>query len=335
MQSAAAYGAHMICPNCGSNQCQRLEVIYDAGTNLNSSSSAGVGLIAGRLGVAGAKSFGISRSLQATKISPPTQKNLFPAVLVFALGIFLLAVSNYILGGLVFVGGGMLLFSYLYDNHVFHPKRLSEWLRMWMCNQCGWQFDPQGVSNPLPQSPPLRASILALTALATIAVGVAFSRSVTPEAASNTVDRAVNAATIATVSNSITPEAPAADNASLAASTDTAPAGNGTASEASTVVTNAANQAPVAAPLRSPNGSPILSRNEMDWRKMVWCVINRTPILAQQGQDRAAIKSQIQAECVNDSVTDGFMTQSVANVAADKMVDRRLGELRFADRPTP
>jgi hypothetical protein len=63
---------------------------------------------------------------------------------------------------------------------------------------------------------------------------------------------------------------------------------------------------------------------------MVWCVINRTPLLVEQGQGRAAIKSQIHADCVNDSVTDGYMTEAGAQAATDKMVDRRLGELRFA-----
>jgi hypothetical protein len=94
--------------------------------------------------------------------------------------------------------------------------------------------------------------------------------------------------------------------------------------------TYASPQTPATVSEPASTGSPPLNRNEMDWRKMAWCVINRTPILVQQGQGREAIKSQIHADCVNDSVTDGYMTEAGAQAATDKMVDRRLGELRFA-----
>jgi hypothetical protein len=324
----------MNCPSCGSNQCQRLEMIYDAGTKLHSSSFAGIGAIGRNIGVSGGRSTGVSRSIQAIKISPPVARSMALPALIFLIGMILLPNGNIVLAGLLFVGGGLVLFFTGYYNQVIHPKIFSAWRGRWMCNQCGMQYDPQGSTTPISESPPLKVSVLALAALTAVAGGVAFARTMSPGVAINSIVPADKGATIAGDLNSATSDAPPPTETNPApADADIAKVDNGIASAPTSV-----NSTPILPPAQTPatvsepasTESPPLNRNEMDWRKMVWCVINRTPLLVEQGQGRAAIKSQIHADCVNDSVTDGYMTEAGAQAATDKMVDRRLGELRFA-----
>lgn len=65
----------MHCEKCGSENTQRLQVIYDGGTqDLRATShTAEVGSISGALGFGGAvtKTAGTSRSVLAQKASPP------------------------------------------------------------------------------------------------------------------------------------------------------------------------------------------------------------------------------------------------------------------------
>jgi len=138
----------MICPNCGSDNTQRLEVIYDSGTsNINTTGvTSGVGLARGLGGGAAVtKTSGVSRTTMAVKAAPPIKKKwIFLALIAFV--VLLVGISSGSIGGILFGvglagGAGYLCYKMsIYNNHVW-PGLYQTWLRSWMCNKCGATYE--------------------------------------------------------------------------------------------------------------------------------------------------------------------------------------------------
>lgn len=147
----------MKCPDCGSENCQKLEVIYDEGTQNVSATGRTRGMAVGLVGSHPAIGFGsattttagVSRSRLAEKAAPPAMR----------------PVRNWFITGFV----AFVVFSFMSDwapwtwlvaplavlalcvymivraawwNSKEHPSRQRRWHRQWMCHGCGKTFVP-------------------------------------------------------------------------------------------------------------------------------------------------------------------------------------------------
>lgn len=132
-----------VCTQCGSDNIQRLEVIYEHGTqDVNTrSKTMGVGVGSG-LGLGGAKTetSGTSQSKMAQKSAPPTKKKMMIGVIMIFLGIALTVLRLFIFGVPLAALGGFLIYkAVLYNKNQF-PALYETWLHAWMCNKCGTIF---------------------------------------------------------------------------------------------------------------------------------------------------------------------------------------------------
>lgn len=133
----------MNCLKCGSDNCQRLEVVYETGTQQINTTSRTVGGGVARGGVGGGAAHtttsGTSRSTLANKAAPPLKQGIGVFIIMIVIGVFMLA------GGWVFklLGIGLIGFAiYLmrkvlsYNKDEF-PTKYNYWLNQWMCHKCG------------------------------------------------------------------------------------------------------------------------------------------------------------------------------------------------------
>ena len=140
----------MICNKCNSENTQKLNVIYENGTNNISTNSKTVGAgFGGRgfgIGRASTNTSGTSQSTLAQKVSPPQKISYFLAVFVMLLGAIFLcnvyefSVKDSIFGliAILLLGFGIKIFrvNYRYNSNTF-PKKYMEWTKTWHCNKCG------------------------------------------------------------------------------------------------------------------------------------------------------------------------------------------------------
>lgn len=130
----------MNCPQCKSDNVQKLSVIYDAGTHkINTTSStfgSGVGNRGGfGIGTATTRTQGTSQTKAAEKAAPPKKKNYMWAAIIIAVGLFLSIESIAFI--LVLPIGGYLAYRAYTYNSVNYPPLFSAWEKQWMCNKCG------------------------------------------------------------------------------------------------------------------------------------------------------------------------------------------------------
>lgn len=147
----------MKCPSCGSENCQRLEVVHDAGTQNISTTGHTSGMAVGLVGSHPAIGFGsattatagVSQTRLAASAAPPTAKPVrgwfitaFVSFIVFcflsdwaawfwlAIPLTLLALCCY------------MIFAAAKWNSKELPSRQRRWRRAWMCHVCGKEFVP-------------------------------------------------------------------------------------------------------------------------------------------------------------------------------------------------
>ena len=136
----------MQCPKCNSENSQRLEVIYNHGTQtIDTSTAMGVGYDGGFAYGVGFTS-GTSQSNMAKKVSPPQRENYGLAIFLVIIGILIMIAS--LSFGLVLIGLGILL-SYGNNCHNLAADKLHKvWLESWMCNKCGTIYHMPGFQQP-------------------------------------------------------------------------------------------------------------------------------------------------------------------------------------------
>lgn len=133
----------MKCPKCGSEDCQRLEVVYQGGTqNINTTSNTGAVGFFGNVGgtVASTKTTGISQSTLAQKSAPPQKEKFGAFIIMMIIGFFMLGAVSIlwkIIGLLLIIGGGYLIFKVITYNKNDFPKQYQYWLNQWLCHKCG------------------------------------------------------------------------------------------------------------------------------------------------------------------------------------------------------
>lgn len=135
----------MQCPSCNSDNCQRLEVTYDGGTqNVNTqSNTAGVGIAGGGLGVGAANTSttGVIRSRLAEKAAPPQKGRYIYAIISIFILWFLWSVSQTFIWQTVFFLLIVACFYWIYTVFNFNSKTFPNlyafWQKQWICLKCG------------------------------------------------------------------------------------------------------------------------------------------------------------------------------------------------------
>lgn len=134
----------MTCPSCNSDNIQRLEVVYDQGTNqINTTSRSHVRPFFGIIPFASAKTktSGMSISNAAQKAAPPKKKTIKGFVVLLVLGLFIVSGDQTRTAGtLMSVVGAVLIFLNVRYNMKEWPKLFETWERTWTCNKCGNRF---------------------------------------------------------------------------------------------------------------------------------------------------------------------------------------------------
>jgi len=123
----------MECPKCKSDNTQRLEMIYDQGTQNIQTTTVGGGYGRGpAIGTASTR--GKSQSKQAAKAAPPGKPSWFPIVALTFVGIF--SVGFYYVGFAI-IGLAIYLGIKTSQAKKIYPGLYQHWLNSWMCHKCG------------------------------------------------------------------------------------------------------------------------------------------------------------------------------------------------------
>ncbi len=147
----------MQCPQCGSGNIQRLEMIYDAGTQHLSatSSTLATGYSHGELvtGTANTTTTGIAQTTLAAKVAPPRKKSLIFPVFAILIGcetpIWFFAfvrhptLQMFLMMGMAGAAGFWGVRSFMNNrafNNVTLPQLMQQWRMSWMCRMCGAIF---------------------------------------------------------------------------------------------------------------------------------------------------------------------------------------------------
>ncbi len=145
------------CPECASDNVQRVSIVFESGTSTIQSRTAGVGLVGGGLGVGGATTKGVQQTTLSQKLAPPSKHRMKTAIGLIIVGLIILSAPSVgaKIFGLLFIGGGgiagYLTFRF---NKNDYPVLLNKWRSSFYCNVCGSVFEPQAMldsnSTPLP-----------------------------------------------------------------------------------------------------------------------------------------------------------------------------------------
>jgi predicted nucleic-acid-binding Zn-ribbon protein len=144
------------CQECGSENVQKLSVVYDGGFSDINAKEGGVGIGFGSggigLGIGSSKIKGSHQSRLSQKAAPPTKKRIVKHFALWGIGLFIvppLVVS--ILGWdssfaqlLIFVSylgaAGLHIYSDIQYNQRVFPKLLGRWNASYFCHKCGITF---------------------------------------------------------------------------------------------------------------------------------------------------------------------------------------------------
>jgi hypothetical protein len=137
------------CDKCKSDNTQRLEIVYQQGTqSINTrSNTLAVGMAGGGVGSAmgHTRTSGTAQSMIAKSIAPPAKRRWFRLAIipvVFGAG-FLLAATNgggfisAVIGLALLAGGGYILYMQMQYNSQTWPGMYKVWQESWLCNKCG------------------------------------------------------------------------------------------------------------------------------------------------------------------------------------------------------
>lgn len=128
----------MQCPKCGSENTQKLKVIFENGTKeINTTgytAGTGIGSVLG-IGGAATKTTGTSQSLMGQRTAPPVKKSFKWAAISMIVGI-LMHSSIWLCLVLVLGGAAFASIAWKYNTNEW-PELYRRWLDSWHCNKCG------------------------------------------------------------------------------------------------------------------------------------------------------------------------------------------------------
>jgi len=142
------------CPVCGSENIQRLSLVWKGGTANWDGSAVGVGIGSGGVGGGVALMGGTSQTLLADDAAPP--RKVSPCTVLFAIAIaafgtfmftdvarnsFMINRSTEIFW-IVFVTGAVALYFILntIQYNKAYPKKIKQWYNSFLCLRCGAKF---------------------------------------------------------------------------------------------------------------------------------------------------------------------------------------------------
>jgi len=138
----------MQCPQCNSDNTQKLSVVYEHGTqNIQTTGrtyGSGVGLGRGGFGVGLGSSTtstkGKSQSIAAKNAAPPDKKKIIIPLALMGAGLFTAFAIHGITGLLLVAVGGFIFWKFSQYNSNTYPPLMEQWQRSWLCNWCGSMF---------------------------------------------------------------------------------------------------------------------------------------------------------------------------------------------------
>lgn len=133
----------MQCPKCNSDQTQRLEVIFENGTQDVNTRSNSVGLASSRgglgIGTATTTTTGKTQSLAAQRVAPPEKKKIAGPIFGIVFGVVcMMGGGGWLVFGLALACSCGYVFSQSssYNKNTW-PQLFKNWENSWYCNKCG------------------------------------------------------------------------------------------------------------------------------------------------------------------------------------------------------
>ncbi len=142
----------MNCTKCGSDNTQRLEIVFEQGThNIETTSKTRIRPFLGIIPTASAKTktSGTSMSTSAQKAAPPQKKRIRNLVIGIILGLIVISQAstnfehNWFFAVLGLLVVGLCIWRIVVAlgfNSKTWPTLYSTWEKSWMCNKCGNMF---------------------------------------------------------------------------------------------------------------------------------------------------------------------------------------------------
>ena len=145
------------CPQCATDNVQRVEVAYLQGSSNIDAVSKTMGVGVGRgggswnAGVGGARTSttGTTQSLLAGQIAPPSKKSFKYAFLLVIAGIVIFLMVDFIseiafiITPVLFLIAGIVAWDVHKYNSECIPALLAVWKKEWLCQKCGDVFVPE------------------------------------------------------------------------------------------------------------------------------------------------------------------------------------------------
>ena len=140
------------CPNCGSQETVRAEMVYDQGTSHINTVTAGSGVGFGRggigVGLGSAATTGTQQSRLAAKVRPLAKPTGQPWASFLVFGVIAIIISRIVdlWSGLVGFGIPLALIGLAGSIYTAvriqrdWPKAYEQWTHLWICNRCGTAF---------------------------------------------------------------------------------------------------------------------------------------------------------------------------------------------------
>lgn len=135
----------MECPQCKSDNTQRLSIIFQSGTQHISTTSTTFGGGGGTgfgIGSATTTTSGKSQSYLASKAAPPPKKSYKWVPLIVFVAIVIAIYTQAVLLGAIIAGvGGYIAYKAFRYNKDVYPGLRAVWLKSWHCNKCGTIYE--------------------------------------------------------------------------------------------------------------------------------------------------------------------------------------------------
>ncbi|MFD1675711.1 hypothetical protein [Alicyclobacillus fodiniaquatilis] len=137
----------MKCPECGSEHCQRYEVINAYGTSMTHSTGVGVGIGSSGVGLGVGRTRGVNTTKMGALTDPPRQlgyrRSIFFLIVWCFIGFGMLN-DKLLTGGFFFLACAIVPALTILRRMNYNTKRwpvlYEEWKQKWFCNQCGHSF---------------------------------------------------------------------------------------------------------------------------------------------------------------------------------------------------
>ncbi len=133
---------NLSCPICGSENTQKLTLIYSGGVSNSTTNTVGGGVLGG-IGFGATKSNGTATSALASKYAPPVKISNAGANTCTVITLILFGFENYITAfAFALISVGLYALNHRHNSNEF-PKLLADWQKQYLCLRCETTFKPE------------------------------------------------------------------------------------------------------------------------------------------------------------------------------------------------